>query len=258
MTTPSNDRAARLRELHRPGSPLLLPNVWDAASAATVEAAGFPALATASAAISAMLGYPDHEGAPAEDMLAAAGRVVRAARVPVTVDAEAGYGLAAAELVGHLAAIGAAGCNLEDSDHRSGGLAALDDQARRIAEVRAAAVGAGVDLVINARVDVFLDAKEETPGLVAEAVERGRRYLEAGADCVYPIMAVSEDVISTLVAGLPGPVNVLALPNGPSLSRLAELGVARVSYGPQPYRRALGTLEAMAARIAAHEDPFAS
>lgn len=241
------DNAARLRELHRPGDPLLLPNVWDAGSAKIVQEAGFPALATASAAVSAMLGYPDGEGAPVEEMLAAAGRVVRAATVPVTVDAEAGYGLRAAELVERLLAVGAAGCNLEDT--YAGELAEPAAQAEYLAAVRDAA---GDALVINARVDTFI---RQAPDPVEAAIERGRLYFEAGADCVYPITA-PKDAIPALVKGLPGPVNANNVP-GTTLAGLAEAGVARVSYGPMGYLRALDALKEFATRIGAGEDPYA-
>ncbi|GAA2404096.1 isocitrate lyase/phosphoenolpyruvate mutase family protein [Actinomadura vinacea] len=250
--TDRNAKAARLRELHRPGEPLLLPNVWDAASAKIVEEAGHPAIATASAAIAAMLGLPDHEGAPAEEMFAAAARVIRAVEVPVTVDAEAGYGLPAAELVDRLAAIGAVGCNLEDTDHRTDELVEVSAQADRIAAVRDAATAAGVDLVVNARADVFV---AKVPDPVAEAVERGRRYLEAGADCIYPIMVSADEDIAALVKGIPGPINTNAFP-GVDIARLAELGVARVSFGPMPYLMALETLKGMANRLLAGEDPY--
>ncbi|MFB4308430.1 isocitrate lyase/phosphoenolpyruvate mutase family protein [Actinomadura sp. GTD37] len=241
------EKAALLRELHRPGDPLLLPNVWDAGSAAIVQEAGFPALATASAAVSAMLGYPDHEGAPVEEMLAAAGRVIRAATVPVTVDAEAGYGLRPAELVERLLAIGAAGCNLEDT--YAGELAVPEVQAGYLAAVRDAA---GDALVINARVDTFVAG---VPDPVEAAIERGRLYLAAGADCVYPITAPM-DAVPALVKGLPGPVNANNFPGAP-LADLAAAGVARVSYGPMPYLRTLDTLKEFAARVLAREDPYA-
>jgi 2-methylisocitrate lyase-like PEP mutase family enzyme len=252
IVTEHNEKAARLRELHRPGEPLVLPNVWDAASAAIVEEAGFPAVATASAAIAAMLGHPDHEGAPAEEMFAAARRVIRAVSVPVSVDAEAGYGLPAVELVERLADIGAVGCNLEDTDHRTGSLVDAAEQAGRIAAVRDAADAAGVDLVINARADTFVG---KSPDPVAEAIERGRRYLDAGADCVYPIMAGSAEDIDALVKGIPGPINANQMP-GMDLARLAALGVARVSYGPMPYLMALETLKGMAARLLEGKDPY--
>ncbi|GAA1591955.1 isocitrate lyase/phosphoenolpyruvate mutase family protein [Actinomadura kijaniata] len=238
---------ATLRALHRPGDPLVLPNVWDAGSVKIVEEAGYPALATASASIAAMLGYPDHEGAPADEMFAAAARVIRAATVPVTVDAEAGYGLKPDGLAARLRGIGAAGCNIEDTDPATG-LKDADAQAGYIAALRAA----DPDLVINARVDAFLAGLDDPVG---EAVARGRRYLEAGADCVYPILAPFERV-GELVAGIPGPVNIACFP-GTTPRRLAELGVARISFGPQPYLHALETLRTFATRAAAGEDPAA-
>src|SRR2546423_14347838 len=107
-----------LRSLHRPGDPLVLPNAWDAAAARAVVAAGFPVIATTSGGVAAALGYEDHEGAPAEEMLAAAARIGRSVDVPVTVAAEAGYGLDAAALVAALERAGAAGRNPEDTHHR--------------------------------------------------------------------------------------------------------------------------------------------
>lgn len=245
MSTDLKAKADRLRELHHDAAMLVLPNVWDAASAAVVAGAGYPAVATASAAISAMLGHPDGEGAPWQEMFAAAGRVARAVDVPVTVDAEAGYGMAPRELVDRLLEIGAAGCNLEDTDHRDGGLVDVGAQAERLAAIRAAAGDAGVPIVINARVDTFIPGSGVPEAeRVAEAVRRGRSYLEAGADCVYPILASDERDVATLVAEIPGPVNGNPLPGDPGLARLRELGVARVSYGPQLYRAALAGLKA--------------
>src|SRR5919206_945223 len=109
-------RCDLLRSLHEPGAPLLLPNAWDVATARAVVAAGFPAVATTSGGVAATLGYEDHEGAPADEMLAAAARIARGVEVPVTVDAEAGYGMQPADLVAALHDVGAAGCNLEDTE----------------------------------------------------------------------------------------------------------------------------------------------
>jgi 2-methylisocitrate lyase-like PEP mutase family enzyme len=243
MTTDLKTHAELLRKLHHGDQMLVLPNVWDAASAAIVAEAGFPAVATASAAVTAMLGYPDGEGAPWQEMFAAAGRVARAVSVPVTVDAEAGYGLQPRELVDRLLEIGAVGCNLEDTDHRAGGLADAGRQAELLAAVRAAADDAGVPIVINARTDVFLPPSGIAPDeRVAEAIDRGRRYLNAGADCIYPIGVSDERDIATLVAELPGPINANTRA-GLDLARLRELGVARVSYGPRLYREALANLK---------------
>ena len=243
MTAGLKAHADQLRELHH-GEMLVLPNAWDAASAAIVAQAGFPVVATASNAIAAMLGHPDGEGAPWEEMFAAAARIARAVPVPVTVDAEAGYGLPPTELVDRLLEAGAVGCNLEDTDHRGGGLADPGRQAEWLAAVRAAADAAGVPIVINARTDVFLPPSGvPEPERLTEAVRRGRRYLEAGADCIYPIGVGDEGDIATLVTELRGPVNGNTRPGGPDLARLRELGVARVSYGPRLYREALANLK---------------
>src|SRR5690349_6857438 len=145
-----------LRSLHRPGDPLLLPNAWDVATARAVVAAGFPVVATTSGGVAGTLGYEDHEGAPGDEMLAAAARIAHDVEVPVTVDAEAGYGMEPAELVAALRDAGAAGCNLEDSDYAAGGLREPDAHADWLRAVRRAAAQDGYPLVINARVDVFL------------------------------------------------------------------------------------------------------
>lgn len=230
--------AETLKRLHT-GEMLILPNAWDAASAQVVEQAGFTAVATASAAITAMLGYPDGEGAPWEEMFAANARIAKAVAVPVTMDAEAGYGMAANALVERLLDIGVVGCNLEDSDHVVGGLKDAEQQAGWLAEVRAAADAAGVPLVINARVDVFFPTspvpEEER---VAEAIRRGRLYREAGADCIYPIGVGDPNVLAQLVAEINSPINGNSNPQL-TLPILRDLGVARVSYGPRFYRTGL-------------------
>ena len=237
--------AVQLRELHHADEMLVLPNAWDAASAKIIAEAGFPAIATSSAAFAAMLGYPDGEAAPWPEMFAVAGWIARAVSVPVTVDAEAGYGLPPREFVDRLLDIGVAGCNLEDTDHRGGGLVDAGAQAERLAAVRSAAEDTGIPIVINARVDVFLPASGVAEDdRVAEAIRRGRRYLAAGADCVYPIGVGDERAVATLVAELPGPVNGNTRPGVLGLAKLRELGVARVSYGPRFYRQALAGLEA--------------
>src|SRR3954452_25539208 len=112
-----DSRCDLLRSLQRPGAPLLLPNAWDVATARAVVGAGVPVVATTSGGVAVALGYEDHEGAPADEMLAAAARMARAVDVPVTVDAEAGYGMEAGELVAMLRSAGAPGFNLEDTEH---------------------------------------------------------------------------------------------------------------------------------------------
>jgi len=248
--------AEALRALHHGDKPLVLPNVWDAASARIVAAAGFPALATGSAPIATSLGFPDHEGAPRDEMLAAARRICGAVDVPVSVDAEAGYGFSPAELVRRLIDIGAAGCNLEDSDHWGGGLIPAETQANRLAAVRSAATAAGVPLVINARVDVFIQEWGEESQRLGEALRRAALYLDAGADCVYPIMVADPETIRELTAGIKGPVNVLYRPGAPSIAELGGLGVARVTFGPGLQRAVMGTLRELATRLAEGADPY--
>ncbi|RUL93414.1 isocitrate lyase/phosphoenolpyruvate mutase family protein [Verrucosispora sp. FIM060022] len=235
MTNTPAVRAAALRALHRPGDPLVLPNAWDVGSARAVVEAGFGAVATASAAVSQSLGYADGEGTPLGEMFAAVSRITRAVTVPVTADLERGYGLPPVELVQRLLDAGAVGLNLEDSAPNDGALVDPQEQAELLAGVRAAADAAGVPIVINARTDVFLRKHGEPAGRLDEAIRRARRYLAAGADCVYPIMLADPTELRTFVEAVAAPVNVLARPAAPVPAELAALGVARISYGPGLY-----------------------
>ncbi|EMD22644.1 isocitrate lyase/PEP mutase family protein [Amycolatopsis azurea] len=245
--------AARLRELHVSGEPLLLPNAWDADSAHLVEAAGFPVVATSSHAVAKALGYDDGENAPIDEMFAAAARIARAVSVPVTVDAEGGYGLEAGELATRLAEAGAVGCNYEDTDHPNGGLRPLETQADLIAELRKAA---GDALVINARVDVFFGASDEQ-AVLEEGIARAEAYFEAGADCVYPILVKSPDVLGEFVKAIgPRAVNAAPIPGGPDLSALAALGVARISLGTGLWQSVRADLRAKLTGLAAGKLPY--
>jgi 2-methylisocitrate lyase-like PEP mutase family enzyme len=249
QTTGLDSRCDLLRSLHRPGEPLLLPNAWDVATARAVVGAGFPVVATTSAGVAGALGYEDHEGAPGEEMLAAAARIARGVDVPVTVDAEAGYAMQPAELVAALRSAGAAGCNLEDTDHTAGSLREPDRHAEWLGAVRQAASDDGYPLVINARIDVFLGPflSGAGPGtqeeLVPEAVRRANAYLEAGVDCVYPITLWEADALRRFISEVGGAVNVVRLPQAPSLAELGELGVARVSWGHLLYRGAMARFQ---------------
>jgi len=249
QATDLRSRCDLLRSLHRPGVPLLLPNAWDVATARAVVAAGFPVVATTSGGVAATLGYEDHEGAPADEMLAAATRIARGVEVPVTVDAEAGYGIEPAELVAALRSAGAAGFNLEDTDYAAGGFRDPDRQAEWLRAVRQAASEDGYRPVINARIDVFLGPFLAGAGagtqdeLVPDALRRAHAYLEAGVDCVYPIALWERDALRRFISEVGGAVNVVRLPQAPSLAELAELGVARVSWGPFLYREAMARFE---------------
>jgi len=223
-------QAQQLRGLHVPGSPLLLVNAWDPPSARRLAHDGYPAIATTSAGVAEALGYEDGNVTPPDEMLGAVARIAAAVDVPVTADLEAGYGLEPRELVTGLLGAGAVGLNFEDTDHEAGALTDPERQAERLAAIKQAGRDAGVDVVLNARVDVFLRGGEPEAQL-DEGVRRGRLYAEAGADCVYPIAAGGRDAIQRLVAEIGAPVNILAVPGGLSLAELGELGVARVSFG---------------------------
>jgi 2-methylisocitrate lyase-like PEP mutase family enzyme len=254
----SREKAATLRALHVPGTPLVLPNAWDAASARLVQEAGFSAVATSSVATSAVLGWADGEATPVEEVLGASARIARAVDVPVTVDFERGYRLPPAELVEHLTSIGVVGVNLEDSDPATGELDDADMQAGFLAAVRAAADAQGVDLVVNARTDSFIRGQGTYDEQVRASVDRGRRYLEAGADCVYPIATDDPKAIRALVEGIPGPVNIGFGSGRLTLAELAAFGVARVSFGPRLQRHLYARLASvMLPALAAGADPFA-
>jgi 2-methylisocitrate lyase-like PEP mutase family enzyme len=244
-TTLLAERAEQLRALHHAAEPLVLANVWDAASARLVQEAGFSAVATTSAGVSAALGWPDGEQTPPDEVFGAVRRISRVLDVPLTADLEAGYGLSATEFVQRMLAAGAVGCNLEDTDHRAGRtLRDASAQAEWLTSVKAAGRAAGVDIVLNARVDVFIRQHAETDVEIEEAVRRARLYLEAGADCVYPILVHQESTIAALASQIPGPINIYAMPDTPPLARLAELGVARISFATRLHRAAMADLTA--------------
>ncbi|GAA2370887.1 hypothetical protein Cme02nite_44960 [Catellatospora methionotrophica] len=221
----TNDKYAAFRALHRPGTPLLLANAWDVASARLAEQVGSAAVATTSAGVAWSLGAADGGGLDSDRAVDLVARVAGAVAVPVTADIEGGFAddaAGVAETVRRVVAAGAAGVNLEDSG--PSGLLPVDEAARRIAAARAAA---GAGLFINARVDTFLMGS----GDVADALTRARAYVAAGADGVFVPGTADPAVIAELVAGVGAPLNILAGPGSPSIAELAALGVARVSLG---------------------------
>ncbi|MFG3252327.1 isocitrate lyase/phosphoenolpyruvate mutase family protein [Streptomyces sp. NPDC048172] len=240
-----SSHADLFRSLHekRPtaaGEPLVLPGPWDAASARAFAGAGFPALATPSHGVAESLGYEDGE-CPAEEMFAAVARIVRAVDVPVTADIERGYGLPPREIVERLLETGAVGCNLEDTE--DGTLVGPARQADFLAEVRAA--GDAGTLFLNARIDSYLRG---TADPLADALERGRRYVEAGADGVYPIAAPLAD-LTVLARELPVPVNAISVPQTAPPAELGAAGAARVTFGGSLALRTFAGVAELAAEL---------
>lgn len=239
------ERASTLMDLHTAPELLVLPNVWDVASATTV--AGVPgcrALATASHAIADMYGYPDGEHIPAELMLDMVGRIAAAVDVPVTADLEAGYGNAGTTIARAIDA-GIVGANLEDQ------MNPLGEAVAAVTDAVAAGEAAGIPFVLNARTDAFLRAGERDPDeVVADAIERGRAFLDAGAACVFVPGRLDLPTVERLVAGIGDrKVSVIGVPGTPSHGELQSAGVARISYGPMTQRLAMEALSRAAASV---------
>jgi 2-methylisocitrate lyase-like PEP mutase family enzyme len=246
-------KADLLRKLHDRSRLLVLPNAWDVASARIFEDAGFPAIATTSAGIAYALGYADRERIPRSEMADAVRRIAEAVRVPVTADVEAGYGRRASDVAETVQAIleaGAAGMNLEDATHEEKRpLFDLDAQVERIQAARKAADRAGIPIVINARIDVFLAPTVPEEQRMDETIRRANAYRDAGADCVF-VPGVSDAArIQTLVKGIRGPLNILAGPAVPPTKELHALGVARLSVGSGAMRAAMGLTRRIAEEL---------
>lgn len=246
-STSQQAAAERLRALHQGPRPLVLPNAWDAVSARAFADAGFEAVATSSAAVAETLGYRDGQ-TPGWQMLDVVARMAASVPVPLTVDIEDGYGFAPDELVALLREAGIAGCNLEDSARGERTLTEPERQAEFLTAVRSAA---GPNLVINARIDVFLHwGGVDEAATTTAALERAALYLAAGADCVYPILAPTS-ALPALVRGIAGPVNAMSLPGGPSIAELAGFGIARISFGGLLHAQAAEAVRDLAAALAA-------
>lgn len=242
------ERAGAFKALHVPGRPLILFNIWDVGSAKAVAAGGARALATGSWSVAAANGFADGERIPLDLCIANLGRIVDAVDLPVTLDLESGYGAdpaAVGEAFARAVQAGAVGCNIEDSFPENGSLRETADQVARLKAARAAADRLGVPAFINARTDVFFQAGPDRhdESMAAAALERGRAYADAGADGLFVPGVASERLIGLLVEGSPLPVNIMAGAATPPAARLAELGVARISHGPGPYRMAMRVLE---------------
>jgi 2-methylisocitrate lyase-like PEP mutase family enzyme len=239
------DKAKRFAELHVKGAPLLLYNAWDAGSAKSILDAGAKAIATSSWSVAAAQGYGDGEAIPIELAEQIVGRIAATVDIPVTVDFEGGYSEDDGELaanISRLLDLGVIGINFEDRIVKGSGLYSVDRQARRIAAIRKAAEQKGIDLFINARTDVFFEHGEDAAQAVGEALDRAKAYAAVGASGFFVPGLVDDALIGPICEGVSLPVNVMVMDGVPSNARLSELGVARISYGPIPYIRAMKAL----------------
>ncbi len=246
------EKAARFQALHVKGDPLVLFNVWDAGSAQAVAKAGAKAVATGSWSVAGAQGFPDGEAIPVDLLLGVAERIAHGVDLPVSIDFEGAYATAP-EAVGRnvtrLISRGIIGMNFEDQIVGMQGLYSVDEQSRRIRAARKAAEDSGIDFFINARTDVFLkepDASKHA-ALADEAVERGQAYADAGGSGFFVPALTDPDLIGKICDAVPLPVNVFMRPGLPAKEKLSELGVARISHGPGPYRAMLAWLESAAA-----------
>lgn len=242
------DMMKQFADLHQSGKPLILYNIWDAGSAQVAVRAGAKAVATGSLSVAGAQGFDDGEKLPFDFALTNARHIVSAVDVPVSIDLETGYGNdvraigANAQL---LKDAGVAGLNLEDQDLSAGGLRTVSAQADRIK------AAAETGLFINARTDMFIQTPipDHDDALAQKALERCKAYADEGAGSFFIPFANDEKLIGDICEKAKVPINVMIMPDSPSISRLAELGVARISYGPGPWMAAMLAFEAEARKI---------
>lgn len=240
--------------LHQPGNPLILFNIWDAGSARAVADAGAVALATGSASVAGALGYDDGQALPFTRLLQVVEGITSVSDLPLSVDFEAGYAdtpAGVAENAAQLAALGVVGINLEDGIPPERGIRDAQAQADLIGAIRQR-----TPLFINARTDLSLQNPPQShPELVAEAIDRASIYAESGADGLFVPGLVAPDLIAMICRDSPMPVNVMKSPAAPDIATLARLGVARISFGPFPWRAAMAGLAEAFLAEASPSDP---
>ena len=247
MNPEVQDRKARtFLALHHDPKLLILPNIWDPLGALLLESQRFPAAATASAAVAWSMGIADGEKLPFVTALEVIGRIAACVKIPITADIERGYAETPEGVAGTVRRVlraGAVGINLEDSIVEGGPLRSVQEQCDRLRAARQAADEAGISLVINARIDCFLREDGGTgEEKIAETISRGKAYMEAGADCLYPILAADRDLLVAIRSGTGAPINVYASASLPPVAELEEIGISRLSLGPGFLKAGLTTM----------------
>jgi 2-methylisocitrate lyase-like PEP mutase family enzyme len=233
----TDDRGTQFRALHASGT-FVMPNPWDVGSARLLASLGFPALATTSSGHAATLGRSDQH-VTRDELLAHAEAVAGAVDVPLNVDAERCFAddpAAVARTVELIGETGAAGCSLEDYDPAARAIEPLAVAAERVAAAADAAKAHGI--VLTARAENHLYGHPDLDDTIA----RLQAYAQAGAEVLYAPGLARLDDIARVVAAVDRPINVLALPTGPTVAELASVGVRRISTGGLLARAAYGAL----------------
>lgn len=249
-----NEKITAFGDLHIPGDPLILVNIWDAGSAKAVAAAGAKALATGSYGVAGAQGIADGEKFSLDDAIANLEHIVAISDLPVSIDMEAGYGDDAAAVrrsVQRAYDAGASGINMEDRMPGEDQLLAPEIFAERLA------AAASTGLWVNARCDVFRGRSAGFDGevLVEQVLERAKIYADAGAGSLFVPFLSDAKWIGAICDASSLPVNILRSPDGPGHAELARLGVARISHGHQPWAAAMNWLKGQAETIFGGGEP---
>ncbi len=257
MSDAQKSKGTAFKDLHSADGIFVMPNAWNAGSACMLEAAGFPAVGTTSAGIAFCLGLPDYEGVlTREAALEETVRIADAIRIPVSVDAENGYGHTpeeVAETIRRVADTGAVGASIEDYS-ATFGTGDLYDRVLSVERIEAAVATAAslpFPFTVTARAECYL---LERPEPFDESVARAAAYRDAGADCLYVPGIADAETIGRLVKEVDAAVNVVMGLAGSSLTvnQLEDLGVKRVSIGGSLTRATFGIIRRAAEEIRDH------
>ena len=246
------EKAEAFRRLHDRREVLVLPNAWDVPSARIFEDEGFPAVATSSAGMLVSLGYPDGEGIPLGEFVAAVGRTATVLSVPLSADVVGGFGDSShgvAKTVEAVVRAGAVGINIEDFVHSSKELLPLEKQLERLRAIIRLREQMRIHFVVNARTDALRFAVGDDSARLQEAIRRAKAYRDIGVDCVYPMGLTDATSISAFVKALDFPINVMVRKGLPSVPELRRLGVARVSFGPSASYATMGFLKRVSKEV---------
>jgi 2-methylisocitrate lyase-like PEP mutase family enzyme len=248
-----SEKAEEFRSLHQTKRILILPNAWDVPSARVFEDAGFPAIATSSAALSVSLGYPDGEKIAKNDLFTVLRKIAGILTVPLSADIESGFGASTEQLsdtIRRVIEAGAVGINMEDiSDFERKTLLPIEKQVERLKTVRRVSDSQGIPLVINARTDAYRFGAGDEKSKLEETIRREKAYETAGADCLYPMGLTDKETIATFVKAVNKPVNIMARKGAPTISELEKIGVKRLSLGPTPMYASIGLLRRIAQEL---------